>query len=493
MCCHPLISDLYSLLLDMAGYQPISQDGDADHEPRMSDASQFVPSDLLPVDWAGFGPSSPKTGPQPPEHPRTQSQNDISALTSTLKPGQAGTLYLLVYPDGHGHTEGVYTLSDRQRSPWVACLWFRVKDLAQLMRVGLIWSERNVIWGERNVLDEAGFFRCETRERMPRWACPDAFPGDPQRFYCRQYKLRSFVGAPRWKARFTVWSPCRGEVSRFRLSDLRRENVVVVKARDTNGRNVYNFCKYREDMRYNCIYGDMPLGGWWPWPKPKPAEVGAGVSPEEIFEGPELEAEGAGEEPEDEGADSEEAFCRPESEAEGAEEDPVEEDPVDGGADSGATFHWGEGADSDATLCWDTPVEDGADSEAPLHWDAPLGEGADSDATLCWDAPLGGGAEFNEETLGRAESDGEDDDSQDTAEEWEPEEEVTSESEMEDMGDLGDYGTQETDNWDVLDEEEIHDSAVQADSMEEGTTEETLRQILGRKGRWRMTAGTYAS
>ena len=167
--------------------------------------------------------------------------------------------------------------SDFRRFLWAAGLIVKCRDVPRLMRKGFFWTAENV-------LPEEGYMSHSTPPEWSKrgfnhkrvWSLADKSNGE----------------TPLWVAHLGVYSHSVPILSGFQVQNLSRENVWRAHAVNAEKQLVYHFDNRSPSNCYNCIYGDMPLQGWWPWPRPRegptPRHVnvsGAAAEPEDAVGG----------------------------------------------------------------------------------------------------------------------------------------------------------------------------------------------------------------
>ncbi|KAI8691778.1 hypothetical protein LRP88_09042 [Fusarium phalaenopsidis] len=136
---------------------------------------------------------------------------------------------------------------------WKAYLRVSAHDVPRLMREGFYWSEVNVD-------QERGEYASYPREENP------SLPR-----FCRTYYLDDLEDDPQWMAQLTVHSHELHVLSKFRLRDLRVEDILSAMAFRPRSHRVYYYHARKPQHCINAIYDNMPLKGWWPWPKEEEA------------------------------------------------------------------------------------------------------------------------------------------------------------------------------------------------------------------------------
>ncbi|KAK4232910.1 hypothetical protein C8A03DRAFT_19908 [Achaetomium macrosporum] len=182
--------------------------------------------------------------------PKQQQDAPTTKFSPYTKYGEGwGTLMLSMVPEPSVPVQR----TEARTTPWVATLIVKCEDMPRLMREGFFWLAENVV-PEHGFLSDsltrawtAGGYRHFRVWILAKTCSPDE--------------------TPRWVARLEVVAASIEPLSKFRVQDLSRENVLRANAWDTKKRCVYNYHCCDPDLNYNCIYDDKPLDGWWPWPK----------------------------------------------------------------------------------------------------------------------------------------------------------------------------------------------------------------------------------
>ncbi|KAI0871589.1 hypothetical protein GGS24DRAFT_53759 [Hypoxylon argillaceum] len=137
---------------------------------------------------------------------------------------------------------------------WGALLMVKCDDVPRLMREGFHWDGANVIREEGYI--DRDFRYAHRRKDGKRWAST------------RHYYLQDLQQPPRWVATIKVFALNPGTVCQFDLNQLSRESMQWATALNPFSRHhIYNWDSWSPAVRFNAIYDDMPMEGWWPWPR----------------------------------------------------------------------------------------------------------------------------------------------------------------------------------------------------------------------------------
>lgn len=146
-------------------------------------------------------------------------------------------------------------LDESDKAKWKAGLYVYTKDVPQLMREGFYWTASNVVL-------EEGFFGPNKVDRnlyQEGWT------------FGRHYFLSDLSKEPRWTAWLIVFArnfdQCLSSMRRFSLDKLSPDLVSESFALNAHQGLIYGYCFNEPELNFNCIYGNMPMNGWWPWPK----------------------------------------------------------------------------------------------------------------------------------------------------------------------------------------------------------------------------------
>ncbi|KAI0185450.1 hypothetical protein EV127DRAFT_503013 [Xylaria flabelliformis] len=146
--------------------------------------------------------------------------------------------------------------SDRTlNQDWAAVLMVKCRDVPCLMREGFHWDGANVI-REEGYIDH-DFSDSHRRKDGKCWAST------------RHYYLKDLQQPQRWVATIKVFALKPETVYRFDLlNQLSRESMQWATAiNSSSGYYIYNWHYCNPTGRFNAIYDDMPMKGWWPWPR----------------------------------------------------------------------------------------------------------------------------------------------------------------------------------------------------------------------------------
>ncbi|TRX93765.1 hypothetical protein FHL15_005441 [Xylaria flabelliformis] len=139
---------------------------------------------------------------------------------------------------------------------WGAVLMVKCRDVPCLMREGFHWDGANVI-REEGYIDHERDFTCSHRRKDGKcWVST------------RHYYLKDLQQPQRWVATIKVFALDPETVYQFDLINrLSRESMQWATAiNQSSGHYIYNW-HYCTPVRFNAIYDDMPMEGWWPWPR----------------------------------------------------------------------------------------------------------------------------------------------------------------------------------------------------------------------------------
>lgn len=134
--------------------------------------------------------------------------------------------------------------------PWFAALCIVAKDLPTLMRTGFYWDERNVLENQGSVIEGPGAFRHEKGYQSIK--------------YTRQYPLSEMSDDPTWIGCLEVYSNSMGDLGRFRINHLAREDIIYAHAMNPRKELVWEYLLADPDLDVNTICKDSQLEGWWP-------------------------------------------------------------------------------------------------------------------------------------------------------------------------------------------------------------------------------------
>jgi hypothetical protein len=158
--------------------------------------------------------------------------------------------------------------------PWVAVLQIQCKDVPRLMREGFFWSADNVLPEEGYISDDVRPLCAKLGCRHKRtWVIADK-PNDED---------------SQWSGHVELSSPLLETVAQFQIDDLPRASVFVAYGWNKDGYSIYSYDHRYPGHRYNCVYEDKPLEGWWPWPKEQGVAIPVpAVSAGQLFPDPPL-------------------------------------------------------------------------------------------------------------------------------------------------------------------------------------------------------------
>ncbi|KAK4154564.1 hypothetical protein C8A00DRAFT_14332 [Chaetomidium leptoderma] len=231
----------YQHLPDADGYQ---SDQDSSHRHRTSD-SDVPPAYALENPTPTTAPTPQKAASPSKENDKAPVQPEYSYTFSKYESNQEwGGMTLEIVPDPR--------TPEYERTSWAGAIRVRTQDVARLMREGFFWSAENI-------LPEEG---CMFHATGGEWR-------DMGFHYARTWTLadKSNGDNPRWVAQIDIITPFFELLPRFQVENLSRENVWTASAWNGLQQFVYQYDYHWPAYNYNCIYGDMPLQGWWPWPR----------------------------------------------------------------------------------------------------------------------------------------------------------------------------------------------------------------------------------
>lgn len=141
------------------------------------------------------------------------------------------------------------------KGSWRGGLYVDTKDVLRLMRQGFYWTMSNVVL-------EEGFVGPNEI---------DPFLGKDEGTFCRHYFLTDLSEEPQWTA-WLILSPRESEADLFALLKVKLESlspdlITEVFANNPHGGLIYYYAFNEPEANFNCVYGNMPMDGWWPWPK----------------------------------------------------------------------------------------------------------------------------------------------------------------------------------------------------------------------------------
>lgn len=204
--------------------------------------------------------SSCSTGTPPPysETDATRAGPGPIADSPTCPPDwktRPHNLLMICYPFPRAEVES----KTQQEVSWGAHLKVNCRDVPSLMRRGFFWSDANIV-------QEEGYLS-PIEEPVPSHARAEGW------VVCRYYYLRDLAEEAQWVARLEVYARDYATLRDFRPAKLSVEMVHEAAAWNWDSKRTFYFHQDWLDYRYNVIYDDMPLQGWWPWPKKEDLEV----------------------------------------------------------------------------------------------------------------------------------------------------------------------------------------------------------------------------
>ena len=233
----------------------VDRDDGSGHSTDGRESFCYTPSSCDTLDAGGLHPAPASMPPKPADEPTRSNK----AATAKLSPG---TIEIIMIP-------ARYTTK-----PWVAVLQIQCEDVPRLMREGFFWSADNVLPEEGYMSDDVRPLYAKLGCRHKRtWAVADQTNDE----------------APQWSGHIEVSSPLLETVAQFRVDDLSRASVYGAHGWNKAGYSTYHYDHRYPGRRYNCIYDDEPLEGWWPWPKEQGVDIAVpAVDMGQLFSDPPL-------------------------------------------------------------------------------------------------------------------------------------------------------------------------------------------------------------
>lgn len=141
------------------------------------------------------------------------------------------------------------TFSKKKHPFWAARLHIHmVESVARLMRQGFDWTAANIVQGQDKFT-----FDC------PRLPFID-YKSERCR-HMRTYKVRSLPGQAKWEGTLDVYTERRDTILDFDVAEVTADTCISARSL-AYGRDLY-IASRRSGMKYNAIFKDEPLGGWW--------------------------------------------------------------------------------------------------------------------------------------------------------------------------------------------------------------------------------------
>ena len=151
---------------------------------------------------------------------------------------------------------------------WRALLHLQVRNTARLMREGFYWSSENLEQQEHKInLNLKPNKIPKQLSKMifaPAWGWTRHDHADWK--HSRTYFISDNVPAKEWRGTLVVYGKKPSTVIEFDINAITPETVVWARAWNWRGNICYDTCG-GQGARFNTLFNEMPLDGWWPWPK----------------------------------------------------------------------------------------------------------------------------------------------------------------------------------------------------------------------------------
>ena len=159
-------------------------------------------------------------------------------------------LMFMCIPEMYRHKLNPRRMFGKKKHPfWAAKLNIhKVESVARLMRQGFDWTAANIVEGQDKFTLDCPYLRnldhrCEKCRHM------------------RTYKVRSLPGQAKWEGTLDIYTESRDAILDFDVSEVTADTCISAKALSF-GRDIY-VASRRSGMKYNGVFKDKPLGGWW--------------------------------------------------------------------------------------------------------------------------------------------------------------------------------------------------------------------------------------
>ncbi|KAJ8124449.1 hypothetical protein O1611_g9191 [Lasiodiplodia mahajangana] len=190
-------------------------------------------------------PSYEESKPMPGTYPLLQQPGPVTRGNPYRESEQRCSLQFVFCPDPSDMS---------MNQDWAALLIVKCHDVPCLMREGFHWDGANVIREEGYI--DCDFTYARRRQDRRRWA------------NTRHYFLKDLQLPSRWVATIKVWGLNPGTTCQFDLNQLSRERSMQwAAATNQSGHSIYHWHYCSSILRFNAIYDNMPMEGWWPWPR----------------------------------------------------------------------------------------------------------------------------------------------------------------------------------------------------------------------------------
>lgn len=152
----------------------------------------------------------------------------------------------------------------KKEPQWQATMDVFAENVPRLMRLGFFWTPADL-------REDSGEMHVDRRLCWPHGRRGGGGAQSSIRWR-RGWNMRMFVSdegsseSSEWSMTLRVYSRDLTVINDFDLDWITPDMVVKATATNWRGELVYR-ADMRSDIRFNTIYGETPLRGWWPWPK----------------------------------------------------------------------------------------------------------------------------------------------------------------------------------------------------------------------------------
>ncbi|KAI1124550.1 hypothetical protein F5Y10DRAFT_284967 [Nemania abortiva] len=191
-------------------------------------------------------PSYEESKPMPGTYPLLQQPGPVTRGNPYRESEQRCSLMFGFCPDPSDLT---------LNQDWAAVLMVKCRDVPCLMREGFYWDGANVIREEGYIDCDFTYALC--RQDGKRWAGT------------RHYFLKDLQQPLRWVATIQVFALNPRTIYQFDLNQLSRERSMqwATAIHQSSEHLIYHWHHCSPAERFNAIYDNMPMEGWWPWPR----------------------------------------------------------------------------------------------------------------------------------------------------------------------------------------------------------------------------------
>ena len=137
--------------------------------------------------------------------------------------------------------------TDFKASIWVASLSVKC-NLVDLMRGGFFWSEDNIEVEKTYVI----------KEKDPEWK--------ENPYSHHQILSLQDTRTTGWTAQVRISANSYGALAMCKFAELDHTSIYQTYGHNSENKLVYHFLRSKHES-INCIFGDMPLEGFWAWPR----------------------------------------------------------------------------------------------------------------------------------------------------------------------------------------------------------------------------------